>query len=55
MTGEEVFAPRDGHIWVMDLATRLLYEATDLGIGRLENAVVIDLGRTDTIAAMLSD
>ncbi len=55
MTGEEVFSPRDGHIWLMDLATRFLYEAPYLGDGSWENATIINTGRTDTIAILLSE
>lgn len=54
MLGEETFDDT-GHIWVMDLATRTLYEASDLSSASWENATVIDTGRTDTIAIMLSE
>jgi len=39
----------------MDLATRTVYEAVDLGIGIWENATIIDTGRTDTVALLLSE
>jgi|GEM_PF-1724371 len=52
LTGEEVTG---GRIWVMDLATRVLYEAPDLSDGRWENAAPIDTGRSDTIAIVLSE
>jgi|GEM_PF-3463420 len=55
LTGEEVFSTRNGHIWVMDLATRTLYEAPHLGDGSWENATIIDTGRTDTVAILLSE
>ena len=60
LLGEETSADpslnRDaGHIWVMDLATRILYEASDLGDGRWENAALIDTGRSDTVALLLSE
>jgi hypothetical protein len=44
-----------GHIWVLDTATRTLYEAVGLGTGSWENATPIDPGRTDTIALLLSE
>lgn len=54
LTGEETFNST-GHIWVMDLGTRTLYEALDLGDGSWENATIIDTGRTDTVALLLSE
>ncbi|NDV61608.1 hypothetical protein G0Q06_04015 [Puniceicoccales bacterium CK1056] len=42
-----------GHFWVMDVTTRTLYEAPDLGTSRWENATIVDTGRTDTVALIL--
>lgn len=55
LVAEEVFSNRHGHIWVMDLATRELYEVPDLGQGSWENATILDTGRTDTVALILSE
>jgi hypothetical protein len=52
LAGEEYF---DGHFWVLDVATRTIYEAPDLGTGSWENACPVDTGRTDTVALFLSE
>ena len=39
----------------MDLSTRLLYEAPDVGLGSWENATPVDTGRSDTVALLLSE
>jgi hypothetical protein len=54
LLGEESFNS-NGHIWIMDLESRTLYEAVDLGGGSWENATLIDSGRMDTVALILSE
>ncbi len=54
LTGEETFNS-NGQFWVMDVATRTLYECPDLGGGSWENACPIDTGRTDTVAVFLGE
>jgi len=55
LTGEEIFSAPYGNFWVMDIATRTLYKAADLGTGSWENATPFDTGRTDTVALILSE
>ena len=54
LTGEETFNS-NGKYWVMDVATRTLYDCPDLGGGSWENACPIDTGRTDTVAIFLAE
>lgn len=54
LLGEETF-DATGNIWVMDIETRIIYAVTSIGGGSWENATIIDTGRTDTVALVLSE
>ena len=58
LTNEEqssAFGGPGGSYWALDLATDTLYGLPDLGRGSWENAALLDTGRKDTIALLLSD
>lgn len=55
LTGEETSTGPGGAMYVLDPATRTLWEAQSLGRGTWENATLVDTGSADTVGVLLFD
>ena len=47
--------PHGGTIWVLDVKSRILHAAPDLGRGAWENVTPVETGNKDTIALLMGD